>query len=675
MKKGLLIIAGIALASLPLLSRPGETPEYSSSVELYRQAEEFYNQGKYRQSLQMLREALEKNPSFSKAHLLSGLASIEISDYERAIVHLDQVLRADPHNLDARIGKGRALTGLGRLQQAEMLFQEVKEKDPGNVDNLYGLAQLRILSGRYDLARQYLGLILRKDPAHRQALQDMAILETREGRLESGRDYLKKATAVDPAHNTVSVTRGIVLSLQADHANSEAERLALKDEAADAFRTAARENPGRELLQRIIQLDIERGYPEDGLDILQQARESYDGSRLLLLAANLSHALYNKTGERKYLDQTMEDLKRLCLESPEDVLACYRLEILSLENPGTAELRSMLAGRHLQLARSYESDLRYGLLVSHLKEALQLSPGNAEIENRLLEFYRSEGDFNAYLQTLVNLRDQNPDEPLWQYRVERALQSRKQYLSYREGLQQYANGDIRTRRPTVVLVMDFESLDPSHWNEEQIVSHALEDAINDISKLQPASRELKSRIREMRSAEEMRQDADIETRLQADYRPLLFEARDFEYLDELDRKMDSRLRIRYILSGSFRSFPGGLEISYTLRDRFTGKEILNQTSRASGEDALHVVTNRIASSIAKISPVRGEIVKIANDRIYVHAGATDGIKKDQVFMLDSDPGRLFRVVEVDTAFAALKPEGRGTLLSPGMVLVSNPRRP
>lgn len=673
MKKALLILPFMILAAIPVLSRDSEEPRYSSSIELYREAEEKYQTGAYREALQLLREALEKNPSYSRAHLLSGKASLEIGDFERAQVHFNQVLRADPKSLDGKIGLGRSLTGLNRLEQAEAIFQEVRQKDPGNAENLYGLARLRILAGRLDLARQYLQLILRKDPAYREALQDMAVLETKAGRIESGKAYLEKATAVDPAHRSLSITRGVVLSLQADNADDESTRLALKDEAADAFRTALRDDPGILLLQRIIQLDIERGYPEEALDILEQARELGDDSDLLRISANLAQALFHKTGNRQYLEQTVNELQSLCQKSPDDVLACYRLEILGRENTGTANLKSYLTSRHLQLATQYEKELRYGLMVSHLKQALELSPGNAEVEKRLLDVHRARGDFQSYLESLVALRDQNPEEPLWQYRLERALQSKENYLSYREDLLD----DIgpNTHRPGVVLVLDFESTNGQHWNGEQIISRALSDALNDHGRLIAADGTLRQQLRDFQWSRRALDEMEIQDRIRSDYRPLLFDASYFQFLDELDRKSDSRNRVRYILSGQYSERPGHLEIQYRLSDRFTGKEMYSGKAIVSGQDALHRATYQISREVARRLPVRGEIVKINDDQIYIHAGASDGVQKGQVFLLDSNPDRAFRVIELDTSFSALKAEKPGTLLSPGMVMFSNPRRP
>ncbi|HBS05247.1 MAG TPA: hypothetical protein DEA96_09795, partial [Leptospiraceae bacterium] len=504
--------------------------------------------------------------------------------------------------------------------------------------------------------------------------QDMAILETRAGRIEAGKAYLEKATAVDPAHRSLSITRGIVLSLQADAARDEETRLALKDEAADAFRTALRDNPGMALLQRIIELDIERGYPEDAQQYLEQAREIGSSTELKRIAANLSQALYQKTGNTDYLEKTIDELESLCESAPDDVLACYRLEMLGMEHTGTTRLRNFLTGRHMQMARNYEKELRYGLMVSHLRQAMRLSPGNAEVEKLLLDVHRANGDFQSYLDTLVALRDQNPEEPLWQYRLERALQSRENYLSYREDLLDYQIRES-THRPSVVLVMDFEARDSDHWNGEQIISRSLEDSINEHGKLLAADYEVRRKLRDFYESRRALDEMGIQDRIRSDYRPLLFNAAYFEFLDELDRKSDSRNRIRYILSGSYSARAGHIEIEYVLSDRFTGNEIYRGKAIASGQDALYRASYQISREIVRRTPVRGEIVKIDDDRIYIHAGSSDGVKKDQVFLLDSNPDRAFRVVELDTSFSALKAEQSGSLLSPGMVLLSNPRRP
>ena len=169
------------------------------------------------------------------------------------------------------------------------------------------------------------------------------------------------------------------------------------------------------------------------------------------------------------------------------------------------------------------------------------------------------------------------------------------------------------------------------------------------------------------------EEREIQSRIESDYRPLLFDASYFRFLDELDRKDNGR--IRFIISGSYRSSPGRLEIEYVLSDRFTGKEVLKGKAIASGQDALYRASFRIAAEIARVTPVRGEIVKIKDDQVFIHAGSKDGVKEGQVFYLDTNQKKTFRVVELDTSFSALAPEQSGDLLSPGMVLLSNPRRP
>ncbi|MCB1168071.1 MAG: hypothetical protein KDK33_18080, partial [Leptospiraceae bacterium] len=162
-------------------------------------------------------------------------------------------------------------------------------------------------------------------------------------------------------------------------------------------------------------------------------------------------------------------------------------------------------------------------------------------------------------------------------------------------------------------------------------------------------------------------------RFAADYRPLLFDASYFGYLDELDRNGSARNRIRYIVSGTFTAGEGSITIEYSLRDRFTGKELYSGRSTATGEDALHRAALQVAERIERLTPVRGEVVKVNDGFVYIHAGKRDGVEKGQVFILENDPSKEFQVVELDTSFAALKPGKDVPLISAGMVLLSNPR--
>jgi len=109
--------------------------EASTTKELFTQAMEAYQQKHFEQSLELLRQALYKQPrSFQinywmgKAAYEQGKLSNDLSFFEESVFSYDRAIILKPNHVRAQFEKGRALLALGAKERACKMFQQVAEK-------------------------------------------------------------------------------------------------------------------------------------------------------------------------------------------------------------------------------------------------------------------------------------------------------------------------------------------------------------------------------------------------------------------------------------------------------------------------------------------------------------------------------------------------------------------
>ncbi|WAI01708.1 tetratricopeptide repeat protein [Methanogenium organophilum] len=94
------------------------------SINFYRKANEFFNEGEYERTLELLNEAVRLTPNFSSAFCLMGHCSEKLGLDENALEQYSQAIEADPYHSKAWYYKGEMLNRLGRTEEGNKLIEK-----------------------------------------------------------------------------------------------------------------------------------------------------------------------------------------------------------------------------------------------------------------------------------------------------------------------------------------------------------------------------------------------------------------------------------------------------------------------------------------------------------------------------------------------------------------------
>ena len=97
-----LILASLVLISLFV------TPNiiYAEGADYYDQAKEYITAGKYKEAINSLNKAIEKDPKSSKAYYVRGIAYDKVGKYKEAVRDFNKAIEIDPKNAYAYAGRG-----------------------------------------------------------------------------------------------------------------------------------------------------------------------------------------------------------------------------------------------------------------------------------------------------------------------------------------------------------------------------------------------------------------------------------------------------------------------------------------------------------------------------------------------------------------------------------------
>ena len=98
---------------------------FRSSDEYADQAHQLYNEGRYDEALDLLREGLGLYPDAAELHVGMGYARLAREEYAWARQSFDEALGLDPDHEDALAGLGEVLLVLGDRDKALECFERV----------------------------------------------------------------------------------------------------------------------------------------------------------------------------------------------------------------------------------------------------------------------------------------------------------------------------------------------------------------------------------------------------------------------------------------------------------------------------------------------------------------------------------------------------------------------
>jgi tetratricopeptide (TPR) repeat protein len=173
-------------------------PSSQSESQLESQAHIFYNDGKYLQTIFLLKQVIKLDPKNPTVLTNLGAAEDEASNFTGALYYFKKALVIDPHNLATLTDQGAAIDELGNHTGAIEYDDKALAIDPHDVYALYNKGYSLDELGNHIGAIESYDKALAIDPHNFNALANKGVALYRLGKYNDAIVSYNKALALNP---------------------------------------------------------------------------------------------------------------------------------------------------------------------------------------------------------------------------------------------------------------------------------------------------------------------------------------------------------------------------------------------------------------------------------------------------------------------------------------------
>ena len=157
-----------------------------------------YKQGKFKEAVESLGEAIINNPGLPRAHAALGKACFQLGRHEEAGQALNNALELDPQNSEVQVYLAESSLQCGQNSKAEELFRELLKNNPEDPFYLNRLAIALRLQGKYQQAIEVYQDALIANCQDENMLFNLGRCYFEAGRHEEAIDSLNNALKIRP---------------------------------------------------------------------------------------------------------------------------------------------------------------------------------------------------------------------------------------------------------------------------------------------------------------------------------------------------------------------------------------------------------------------------------------------------------------------------------------------
>ena len=173
-----LVVAGKAEEAIPIYRELARAFPNDARVLVNLSVAEFKAK-RYRDAAEHAEAAVKLEPDSLTANLFLGSSYVELGQHLRAVAPLEKVVVRQPDDRNARLMLAEALLAVERYDEAVMQFQKARELAPGNSRVWYGLG--RSFEALRDRAFQQLETTARESPYWHALVADACLKQRRYG--------------------------------------------------------------------------------------------------------------------------------------------------------------------------------------------------------------------------------------------------------------------------------------------------------------------------------------------------------------------------------------------------------------------------------------------------------------------------------------------------------------
>lgn len=274
----------------PLLPLAAQAPEQAAVLQLIRDGRDAMQRGDLLEAETQFKKATSAAPTFSDAYLGLGLVQLRRGESDDSIRSLQHATELNPKLPGAHLFLGIGEYQTGQIEPAAAALKAELALRPANTEALMWLGVIELGAGRPEEATAPLdqaAVLNPKDPQtlYYRARAHMLVAEKVYRELsqldpDSALVHRGMAESFDVAGQPEKAIAEYELAIKKDPRNSDLydaladanQRVSRVDAAKLAFQKELELNPHSALaLYNLGRIDVERGKPQDGVDLLRRA--------------------------------------------------------------------------------------------------------------------------------------------------------------------------------------------------------------------------------------------------------------------------------------------------------------------------------------------------------------------------------------------------------------------
>jgi putative PEP-CTERM system TPR-repeat lipoprotein len=337
----------------PPISDPKARADIQTSVAIAALA-----QGDIKQAQELLKSALEANPSFARAHVVRAQLALRGGDLAAALAALDAALGFAPNDPEAGVMKAELMAAQRKTDEAIRLLEETASANPNAMQVRFSLVTMLVTNGRVDKAVATLESMKKDAPGDFRTVYSDALVLLAKGDAAKARDRTQKLIAARPDHMP-----SLFLSALANY------QLKNYSVAEDALQTVIARLPNDPVPRRLlVATHIKSGRANQALETAEAALRRVPDDPVLLRLAGEARIVTGNVAEamRLYERATAVDrdpnatgrlrLAQIRLASGDTTRGLADLEQLSAQDSTKIQADLALYSAHLR-KREYDKAL------------------------------------------------------------------------------------------------------------------------------------------------------------------------------------------------------------------------------------------------------------------------------------------------------------------------------
>ncbi|MGE5645302.1 MAG: DUF5107 domain-containing protein [Acidobacteriota bacterium] len=407
------------------LENPQKTPDQMGVEELTLAAEFKLKELNYESALSLINKALERDPGYSRAHLLLGITDYNAGRYASAVKHLEKVIERDPYQDEGYYYLAMSQFAVGDDARAERNLYYIWPHSAYYGEREYQLGRLAFLKKDYESAASHLGRAIVANGYDLNARTLLALTRREQGDKQRALAQLAEIERIDPADRFSLAERFFLTG----DAQAKAELLRLmggqSQEAIDVSIFYRRLNKWKEAVEVLRMVEQNNkdpwGTPPEFYYTLASCLKHAGDTALVPEYLKKARAAAANIDRFPYREESEAPLAEAVQADPKDAVARYALACLLYFRGRPAEaIRQWEAAvdanpsdfhsrRALGLAYA-EQGAPVEKAAEQLERAIELNPEHIRTLNDLSAVYAKAGRFDEQLAVLSKALARSPKD-------------------------------------------------------------------------------------------------------------------------------------------------------------------------------------------------------------------------------------------------------------------------